>query len=844
MDNLHYIRGTLFAGALVVTFPIYGQHYSQPVNIQNYVIPAVFANALYQGMNVPVFIRYHGDSSTSRSQQKIADALLTIHDGAFQIKHVTLNDAPDGTELAAEVKKILGDVDGKRFEDGTRLHLTKDAALSLDTKSFYLELTVSRDALAAAILPRSTLLGNSTADSLSNILNYTIGSYYNKYDNSNSASSFITIDNTLGWQEHHVNLNGSLYGVGIADRKSELYRAMYERDYRGHRMAAGMVDTWNLQSIASMSALNSGRIYGMSYGNKSSSQKEDNTLSLTPITVFLPAAGEIRVYRDRKLMSIQDFPMGSFEVDTSRLPFGVYDVEIEMMVNGRVVSKRSAQVNKTFARKSSVTDKLSWQVFGGMLTYNNIDYRQHRNLQHGEKETWLAGVAVDTSKPWLGGVNMKNTLYGFDNNGVSETEVNVAFNDMFSVNQQALLASDSSWRSITTLNLSLPAGYGNLWGSREISHVGSALPMQKSDYYTAGATANLNKIAPWLGSFTISRTRNNYTGSTYTNADYNQSLYTGRYATVMLRTGVQRYRYGNRDDLRDKYVNLDVSLPLATWLSADVSSENGTLLANTALRKRFDTGPITQVGASLSKRLSDNNRNSNARADDFSTSGYLSYDTKYNAGTVAVTRTSDRSSNVSLNSQGSVAWTKDAMSLGKGTQTAGLMVNTNFSEKGQMVAQINGRNYPLTGKRNYISLPPYAEYKVELMNDKHAEDSVDIVSGRTSRVVLYPGNISVITLRLKQLVTVFGRVRKPNGAVFAHADIKNHIGKTRTDEHGEFAMDVAKRYPTIVVMDAGGQVCETDLELRAARDAVWIGDVKCKLQRQLASHSREDEHVY
>lgn len=68
MDNLHCIKGTLFVGALLITSPLYGQHYSQPVNIQPFVIPAVFASALQQGMNVPVFIRYHGDSSTSRSQ--------------------------------------------------------------------------------------------------------------------------------------------------------------------------------------------------------------------------------------------------------------------------------------------------------------------------------------------------------------------------------------------------------------------------------------------------------------------------------------------------------------------------------------------------------------------------------------------------------------------------------------------------------------------------------------------------------------------------------------------------------------------------------------------------------
>ncbi|WP_283192348.1 CS1-pili formation C-terminal domain-containing protein, partial [Klebsiella pneumoniae] len=97
-------------------------------------------------------------------------------------------------------------------------------------------------------------------------------------------------------------------------------------------------------------------------------------------------------------------------------------------------------------------------------------------------------------------------------------------------------------------------------------------------------------------------------------------------------------------------------------------------------------------------------------------------------------------------------------------------------------------------------LPPYAEYKVELMNDKNSEDSVDIVNGRRNKVVLYPGNVSVINPEIKQLVTVFGRVKDRRGGYYANADILNHIGKTRTDELGEFAMDVDKRYPVITLV--------------------------------------------
>ncbi|MBZ4341299.1 TcfC E-set like domain-containing protein, partial [Mycobacterium tuberculosis] len=84
----------------------------------------------------------------------------------------------------------------------------------------------------------------------------------------------------------------------------------------------------------------------------------------------LPAAGEVHVYRDGKLLSIQNFSMGSYELDTSRLPFGIYNVDIQVVFNGRLVRSRTPNLNQPFARKASATPDLSWQTFGGSLEYN------------------------------------------------------------------------------------------------------------------------------------------------------------------------------------------------------------------------------------------------------------------------------------------------------------------------------------------------------------------------------------------------------------------------------------------------------------------------------------------
>lgn len=57
------------------------------------------------------------------------------------------------------------------------------------------------------------------------------------------------------------------------------------------------------------------------------------------------------------------------------------------------------------------------------------------------------------------------------------------------------------------------------------------------------------------------------------------------------------------------------------------------------------------------------------------------------------------------------------------------------------------------------------------------------------------------------MVTVSGRIRAEDGTLLANARINNHIGRTRTDENGEFVMDVDKKYPTIDFRYSGNKTC-------------------------------------
>ena len=83
------------------------------------------------------------------------------------------------------------------------------------------------------------------------------------------------------------------------------------------------------------------------------------------------------------------------------------------------------------------------------------------------------------------------------------------------------------------------------------------------------------------------------------------------------------------------------------------------------------------------------------------------------------------------------------------------------------------------------------------------------------------------------MVTVFGRVRYPDGQLAANTDIHNHIGKTRTDGKGEFAIDIDKSIPSLPRYQLM-EVSVKPIWIWIKPGAAWVGDVKCALQSTMA----------
>ncbi|PDO87929.1 fimbrial biogenesis outer membrane usher protein [Kosakonia sacchari] len=790
--------------------------------IAGIIIPEAFTLALRDGMKIPLFLHLNGTEGT-RSDQRVGNASVWLDDYQLRVGQIQLEDHEGNATLNKNTQQKLIAITEVKFDEQLKVAVTSDAWLQLNLHQLRLQLIVNKEAMGMVLHSRSEDIGGSSTDAVSGTLNYNLGVYNNQMRaGGSSTSNFLSYRNVTSLREHHIAVDGSLYGIGTSNRQSALYKFMYERDFAGHRFAAGMLDAWNIQSLGPITGIAAGKIYGVSWGNQAQSTVFDNAQSATPVIVFLPAAGEVHIYREGKLLSVQNFGMGNHEVDTRGLPYGIYDVNVEIVVNGRITSKTTQRVNKIFSRYRSTGMPLRWQFWGGRILMDAHQFRSRSEKKDGHKASMLVGASLSGSAGTLG---WSASGYSYNGLTIGETQLSWPVTEKLSLNLQNMVASDRSWSSIYSVNATLPGGFSSLWLSQEKTMTGNTLRHSDANNRAIGGSINLNALWSKLGVLSGSYNEDLLYGNHYYTGDYSQTIFTGSLGTLGLRAGIQRYQNGYRDNGTEKYIALDLSLPLGNWLRAGMAHQNGNTMANLSAQKQFYDGVIRGVGADLSRAIS------SRAGDDKTLNGgvWTNYETRFSSGTLNINRGVDGYINTNLSANGSFGWQGDEIALsGKDDGDSGVILRTDMENDGKLIAKINGRNFQLTGKQNYIPLHPYSRYEIEIMNSQDSLDSYDISAGKKSKLTLYPGNVAIVRPEVKQMVTVFGRIRAEDGSLLTHARISNHIGRTNTDEHGEFIMDIDKKYPVIDFQYGSDESCEIALELSNVRGAVWVGDVICQ----------------
>ncbi|MEM6162363.1 CS1-pili formation C-terminal domain-containing protein [Erwinia sp. P6884] len=808
--------------------------------LAGYRFPAALYAMLQSGLELPVLLDNNQQEKASLSAPdkyvQIGKATLFASQNRLGLRAVHMTeDGDNSVRLSDSMIKQLDSLGDKTFDDQMHLSVSPGAWFSLDAKQMRLILHVGEQGFGAVIRPREYDVDAPTSRTPSGTLTYDFGGYTTKSSQGMTRNSgYLNFNSTTSVGVDHLLLNGSAYSGNSlsSDRDGRINAALWERDYKGLRYAAGMLDSWNMQSVATVSALTGGEIYGFSFGNAANSRKRDGALSLTPVVVFFPAAGEARIRRDGNLIGIQRFSVGSHELDTSTLPFGIYSVQVEVVSGGRVISNGVYQINKPFS--SNVTDGLRWQMWGGAYNRDRLYHYRYRADEYNknvrvldsdsEKEMMsLVGVSVGKSQ---GFVDWSFSSYMLREQAIGELWASSNITQWLSLNMQGMSATDGSWRGNYGGNLRLPKGIGNVWYSHSRLHSGEFLSLYETRGNTWGVSINLPSIGPASGGvISWTEDRDAIYGYKRRRLDYSQGLYAGRYGSVRLRTGIgyndNTYGATHYSD-RERYVMLDFSIPLGNAISVGVSHsrETGTAM-NLDATHNFDGDTLKSVSANVSKSFSGDVEREVAGG------ATVDFDSPFNRNSLSYQTDNSSGWNATLTSQGSVGWSGTHIGAGKGRESAGLLIDTGLERGEKLTLDIDGTQHQLQGNRNFISLPPYANYRMEILNNADTLDSYDVVDGGRRTVSVYPGNVIYMQPQVKKIVTVFGRLVGQNGQAIANREIKNRFGLAQSGADGRFVIDIDRNHPQLNIATGDDSVCALTLNITSTDGALWLGDVQC-----------------
>ncbi|HBC2537864.1 CS1-pili formation C-terminal domain-containing protein [Enterobacter cloacae] len=840
--------------------PAYAHAASSSVVIANYRFPDSLYALLEQGIKIPVYLvntrpgaaQQAGSTGDVSEYVRIGDVTIYAENRQLGLRDVQVQESDNGIRLSKEMRTLLQSINGKQFDDHMRIPVSAGSAFELDQKKMRLLLNLSQRDYGVNIRPREVDIDAPESDDLSGTLSYNLGAYHTESGYGDSWSSgYLNAKSWVSMGVDHLLVDGSGY-VNENSSDTQMNAVMWERDYQGMRYAAGMLNGWAMQSLASVSGISGGEVYGVSVGNQANSRKRDNTLSLTPIVVYFPTAGEARIRRDGQLIGIQRFDVGNHEIDTSALPYGIYSVEVEVVSGSRTVSRSMYTVNKPFT--NNVSESLRWQTWGGIYSRDKsvVNYKKYAKRKNEQDNSYyydydtkhkdtMSLVGASFSKR-SGMVDWNASGYMMREHVVSELWASLNLTGYFSVNTQTMAASDGTYRANYGANVSLPWNIGSVWYSHEQLSSGKFLDIYENKGNTWGASFSLPSFGlPSAGNLSLMRQEDDVYRYKRYQVDYSQGLYAGRYGTARLRVGMSRNKYEGYYEEKDRYVMLDFSIPLGNTVSVGVSHnrDTGTAL-NVSASRQFEGDYLKSVTANVSRAFSSNQDRT------VSGGGSVSFDTPWNSNILSVQSGTSKGWNSTLTSDGSVGWSKEAVAAGKGTHSAGVIVSTGLKSDESLTLKLNGRTERIKGDKTWLSLPAYQAYDLEVMNSETGTESYDIGANARRHITVYPGNTVVMKPQVKKIVTLFGRLVDANGNPVSATQIKNHVGLTRTENDGRFVIDVDKNNPVLSIATPDDSVCEVRLDIASNRGALWLGDISCDKgdfvwQEAKGTRERDDE---
>ncbi len=610
------------------------------------------------------------------------------------------------------------------------------------------------------------------------------------------------------WQE------GQSSEVGLAQLYGErLHEANFYRLGFFFPSAQGLVRQPNYYSGATPTVL------GMMWGSSDLLRRERGIPSLAPIQVAPARPGMVEIYRDGNLIQSQPVVSGLQALDTRSLPGGIYEVELRLLEDGQETRRWREMIYKP---SNWQTPEEPWRF----------------NLFAGRQTRWLVRQGDSDLEGASGGVAVNHLLLPSLVVGAGSQYVDRRTQHSLSLDWEAT----SQLHGFASLNQSVGMGWGYdlqgiYWYGNSSLVASHSRNQRKQGEASAVSSLSLQQSLETWGSLGVYVSHQSGRGN---GADlgwhYSDRLW-GRWVTwgvtLFDRPGSESTAQ-QRD--RGSTFSLTVNLggqdrQLSLGLGSNTSRSGGAQRsAYLNYQQEVDWGPLRQVSVGSTH-------------DSYGTglSGYGRFASPWLGGDLFAQHSSyneqvtggiNLESLVALGREGELALGSREMG-GMGNEAAMILDIDADDEAARIrVSDDLGSVQTLGPGRHLVSVPALQSGALQL--EMADQDGAPLtIKPAVLPYHLNRGGVGYGQVSAMNTVTVIGRLLNKEGQPLRGAVVRNHIGRTMSENDGFFVMDMSKKTPSLQVELDGRLQCQMLLnqdDNKWRQDTWFLGDLVCHEQ--------------
>lgn len=615
------------------------------------------------------------------------------------------------------------------------------------------------------------------------------------------------------------------------EKRYSVQRLYAEREFTGHFLRTGFF-TPGGEGMLRQPRNPGGRSYtilGVMLGSSDSLMADGETASTYPVYVTASRQGTVEIFRNGSLINTQPVQAGLQVIDTKVLPGGIYNVEIRVIEDGVVTSRKDELIYKPG----------NWR---------DPEQRWRYNVVLGRQRTLLDNQAYGKEGKLFAGIGANYLLHPRVILGLSVQRLG----------SHQSLGSSVDWSVAERINF-----YGNVYRAGKF---GTGVDAQTIIRLEGGSavlshgrawlgnpdrTANASAVARYQGVTTNSSValQKNISGKTSTDARISHSA--GANNGTGLDLGVShRHKLFNNDaqwrlsvfqrsdnasGLRQQNRGIDLTL---NWsLGSSNSSVSGSMGSRNAVnggRDQYaalgytrhhneDALRMVSVGGLLDRYGLNLNAAGGFQHHYVRGDGYAQR-SSFNGD---ITAGLNLSSTVAVGG-GSVAASGEHFSGG----TAGLIVDieSDTDIPDLRADDTAGGSTPLRNGRNFVPVGAYKPGTVQFDLARDTDSTAIAISPATSAYHLNRGGVGYRKITVTKTLTVLGRLIDMDGVPLRGLHVVNHAGRSVSETDGIFVLEMSARAPTLDVRNKDGLLCSLNVDPTLHRkegDMLMLGDVRC-----------------